>query len=96
MGDVPARTLSFQEGWIVRSLIGWRGERSILYKDVEISPQQMCFKNLEEKLGREGPKRIIFASGELEFLWNANDYCFNSTFTLEHPASREGGKWKPE
>ena len=25
-------------GWIVRSLIGWRGERNIPYKGVETSP----------------------------------------------------------
>ena len=27
-----------QEGWIVRSHIGWRGERNISYKGVETSP----------------------------------------------------------
>ena len=31
-------TLGLQEGWIVRSYIGWRGERNILYKGVETSP----------------------------------------------------------
>ena len=38
LGSMPARTLGPQEGWIVRSHIGWRGERSILYKGVEIYP----------------------------------------------------------
>ena len=53
----------------VRSRIGWRGgERSILYKGIETSPQQTCFKNLEEKPERESPKRTIFASGGLELL----------------------------
>ena len=33
-----ARTLGLQEGWIVRSYIGWRGERSLPYKGVEASP----------------------------------------------------------
>ena len=28
-----------QEGWIVRSHIGWRGELSIFYKVVETYPQ---------------------------------------------------------
>ena len=28
----------FQRGWIVRSHIGWREERNILYKGVETSP----------------------------------------------------------
>ena len=37
-GGVPKRTLSPEGGWIVRSHIGWRGERSILYKGVETSP----------------------------------------------------------
>ena len=35
-------------GWIVRSYIGWRRERSIFNKGVEISPQQTCFKTLRE------------------------------------------------
>ena len=35
---VPARTLGPERGWIVRSHIGWGGERNILYKGVETSP----------------------------------------------------------
>ena len=27
-----------EEGWIVRSHIGWKGERSTLYKGMETSP----------------------------------------------------------
>ena len=34
------------QGWIVRSHIGWRGERSIPYKGVETSPDQTCLKTL--------------------------------------------------
>ena len=34
----PTRTLGSHGGWIVRFLIGWRGEPSISYKDVETSP----------------------------------------------------------
>ena len=34
---MPTRTLGLEEGWIVRFYIGWRGERSILYKGVETS-----------------------------------------------------------
>ena len=41
------------------------GERSILYKGVEISPWQTRFKNFEGKPKRESPKRIISASGGL-------------------------------
>ena len=41
----------------MRSHIGWRGERSILYKSVETFPYQTCFKtlrgNLEGKFQRE-------------------------------------------
>ena len=32
---VPARTLGPKGKWIVRSHIGWRGERNILYEGVE-------------------------------------------------------------
>ena len=35
---VPARTLGPEGGWIVRSHIGWGGERNIIYKGVETSP----------------------------------------------------------
>ena len=34
---MPARTLGPKGGWIVRSHIGWKGERNILYKGVETS-----------------------------------------------------------
>ena len=33
--------------------IGWGGERNILYKGVETSPQHMRFKNLEGKSKEE-------------------------------------------
>ena len=34
---VPARTLSSEGGWIIRSQIDWREEQNILYKGVETS-----------------------------------------------------------
>ena len=34
---------------VVRSYVGWGGERSIVYKGVETSLWHMCFKNLEGK-----------------------------------------------
>ena len=37
------------------------GERNILYKGVETSPYQTCFKNLEGKPERESSKRTISA-----------------------------------
>ena len=37
LGGVLARMLGLEGGWIVRSHIGWRGERNILYKGVETS-----------------------------------------------------------
>jgi len=52
----------------MRSHINWGGERNILYKGVETSPQQTCFKNLEGKPERESPKRTISASGGLGLL----------------------------
>ena len=58
--DVGAR-----RGWIVKSHIGWGGERNILYKGVETSFLKAYFKNLEGKLKRESSKRTIFAGGEL-------------------------------
>ena len=54
--------------WIVRYYIGWRGERNILYKSVEIFPYKSRFKNLEGKLKKESSNRIIFASGEFGLL----------------------------
>ena len=49
----------------MRSHLGWRGEQSILCKGVETSLQQTHFKNFEGKLGREDPKKTIFASSGL-------------------------------
>ena len=62
---MPARTLGPEGGWIVRSHIGWGGERSIFYKDVETSPKQTRFKNLERNFKRKNPKRTISISGGL-------------------------------
>ena len=50
------------------SHIGWRGERNILYKGVETSLYQTCFKNLEGKPERKSPKRTISVSGGLGML----------------------------
>ena len=49
----------------MRSHIGWRGERNILYKGVETSPLQMHFKIVRLAAICDGPKRIISASGGL-------------------------------
>ena len=54
-----------RSGWIVRSHVGWGGERNILYKGVEASVYQTCFKNLEGKPERKSPKRTISASSVL-------------------------------
>ena len=59
---MPTRTLGLEWGWNVRSHIGWRGERNILYKGVGTSPYQTRFKNLEGKPERESPKRTISTS----------------------------------
>ena len=53
-------------GWIVRSHVGWRGERNIVYKSVEISLQHTRFKILRG--GTKGIKRKISASGGLGLL----------------------------
>ena len=53
---------------IVRSHIGWKGERNILYKDVETSPWQTHFKKLERKPERDSPKRTISVRGGLGLL----------------------------
>ena len=52
----------------MRSHIGWGGEQNILYKGEETSPLHTRFKNFEEKLERESPKRTISASGGLRLL----------------------------
>ena len=46
---MPMRTLGLEGEWIVRSHIGWGGERNTLYKGVETFPSQTRFKNLEGK-----------------------------------------------
>ena len=35
----PARTLGPEGGWIVKSHIGWGGEQTTIYKDVETFPR---------------------------------------------------------
>ena len=35
---VSARMLGLEEEWIVRSHVGWGGDRNIFYKGVETSP----------------------------------------------------------
>ena len=60
---MPARMLGPEAGWIVRSHIGWGGERSILYKGVKPLPSRRVLKIL-----RGNSKRTIFASGGLELL----------------------------
>ena len=37
-GQCASEDAGSRRGWIVRSHISWRGERKILYKDVETSP----------------------------------------------------------
>ena len=49
----------------MRSRIGWRGEQNISCKCVEM---QTCFKTTRLMAVRNGPKRTIFASGELGLL----------------------------
>ena len=66
---VAVRTLGPEGGWIVRSYISWGGERNTLYKGVETSPSQTCFKNLEGNPKRESLKRTI-SSGGLRVLYN--------------------------
>ena len=47
---MPARTLSFEEGWIGGSHIDLRGERNILYKGVGTTslPSRRVLKTLRE------------------------------------------------
>ena len=62
-GTSSSEDVGPRRGWIVRSHIGWkRGTKHALY-GVETSPQQIMFKNIEGKLERESPKRIISTSG---------------------------------
>ena len=49
---------SLEGGWIVRPHIGWRRERSILYKMWNPLPSRHFLKTL-----RESPKRTISARG---------------------------------
>ena len=55
------------KGILVRSHIGWKKERNIVYKGVETSPSQTFLKHWRE--ARKGsPKRTISASGGLGLL----------------------------
>ena len=38
MGQCASEDAGSQGGWIVRSHVGWRGERNIPYKGVKTSP----------------------------------------------------------
>jgi len=63
---VPARTLA-PKGWIVMSHIGWGGEQTTIYKNIETFSYKTRFKPL-----RGNPKRTITASGgfgPLQFLF---------------------------
>ena len=60
-----ARTLDPEGGWIVRSHVGWGGERNTLYKGVESSPKQTPFKNRKGKPKKESPKRTNLLAVDL-------------------------------
>ena len=60
--------VGLQGEWIMRSHIGWRGERNILYEGVETSLQQTRFKIVRLTAIRNGPKWTIFISGWFELL----------------------------
>ena len=62
-----AKASSFEKTLVVRSHIGWRGERNIIYKGVETSPSQTCFKPCGEAR-KEKPKKTISSSGGLGLL----------------------------
>ena len=53
---------------IVRSSIGWREERNILYKSVETSPEQTVLKTVRLTTTRNGPKWTISVNGRLGLL----------------------------
>ena len=57
---MPASTLDLEGGWIVRSHIGWGGERNILYESVETSPKKTRYKTVRG--------RTISTSGGLGLL----------------------------
>ena len=57
-------------GWIMRSHIGWKGERNIPYKGVKISPLQMHFKIMRLTTIHNRPKWTISTSSELQLLHN--------------------------
>ena len=47
---MSARTLDPEGEWIVRSHVGWGGERIIVYKGVETSPNRHVLKTLKGDL----------------------------------------------
>ena len=85
---MPVRTLGPEGGWIVRSHIDWGGERNILYKGMETSPYQTCFKNLEGKPENESPKRTISASGGLRPLQYVEQCLLSFLFKRVHAHPR--------
>ena len=52
-------------GWIVRSHIGWGGERNIFIRVWKPLPSRHVLKTLRESSKGENPKKTISASGEL-------------------------------
>ena len=63
-----SKDADLQRGWIVRSHIGWRGERNVPLKGVETSPKHTCFKTVRLTTIHIKPKRTISTSNELGLL----------------------------
>ena len=63
--SVPSEDVGLPRGWIVRSHIGRREERSTPYKGVETYPYQTRFKLMAI---RNGPKWTVSVSGGLGLL----------------------------
>ena len=71
IGQCANEDAGLQGGWIVRSHIGWRGERNISYKGVETSLEQTRFKtlrgSLEGKVQTIGEQNIPYKGVETSF-----------------------------
>ena len=53
-----SKDTGLRKGWIMRSHVGWRGERNTVRKSVETSPYQKRFKIFEGKSERDTLKKI--------------------------------------
>ena len=86
IGQCANEDAGLQGGWIVRSHIGWRGERNISYKGVETSLEQTRFKTLRGSPGGKAQRGQYLLAVDLD--------CYK-WYQSQALAVCQGGRWAP-